>query len=166
MSETAVAALGPAGGLVSEEGLTPGLRAMVAEGIEVRGDVVVWNGGARWAEAPPGRSGTLTGWECFVNYFHLDDEVPVAFSEGSEPSIAEDEQVVLLRQGAAFGVAVCRLAMELDPPVPLRCVVVVGVTSGTFRFHRIRRGEDWVRSDPDTYREEKAVVIEAWRGGF
>lgn len=162
MNSLAVAGLG----LLSEsnfspvEPLVPGLQAMAAGGVEVRGAVVVWPGGALWADPPPGRD--LTGWECFVNSFHLEDEVPVgvAVSGDGEPSITEDEQLVLLRQGVSLGLALCRSAAGLEPPVPIRCVVNANATNGTFRFHRIRAGEDWVRPDLDDYRSEKMAVIE------
>jgi hypothetical protein len=143
------------------DGLAPGLLAIVSNGIEVRGDVVVWTDGARWAAAPPGRHLDLTGWECFVNSFHLEDEVPVevVLTEENEPRISFGDQVVLLRQGVALALAVSRLATGAHPPVPVRCVVVTNHTNGTFRFHRVRRGADWVLPDLNDYGEEDMVVV-------
>lgn len=142
--------------------ITPGLRAMVADGIEVRGEIVVWNDGARWAAPAPGNFPDLTGWECFVNSFHLEDEVSVGvvLSEDGEPSISEADQVVLLRHGVAFALEVCRLAGDLEVPMPVRCIVATNSTNGTFRFHRIRAGEDWAQADLDAYKLEKVVVVD------
>ena len=165
MNDAAASGLGALTGrglAAPPDGITVGLAAMVAEGIEVRGEVVVWNDGARWAAPPPGSFPDFTGWECFVNSFHLEDVVPVevVLSEEGEPSISEADQVVLLRPGVAFALEVCRLAAGLDGRVPVRCVVAANRTNGTFRFHRIRAGQDWVRADLDAYQSEKVVVVD------
>jgi hypothetical protein len=142
------------------DGLTPGLLAAVAKGIEIRDEVIVWTDGARWAEPPPGRFPDLTGWECFVNSFHLEDEVPVeeVVSDDGAPWISHSDQVVLLRQGVAFALEVCRLAANAHPAIAVRCVVATNYTNGTFRFHRIRAGEDWV-ADLNTYQDDHMVVV-------
>lgn len=163
MNDTAAAALGRLAGMgifPPAEGLTRGLAAIAEEGIELRGEVVVWNGGALWAPPPPGNFPDLTGWECFVNSFHLEDEVPVEHSrtEDGEPRISHREQVVLLRQGMTLGLAVCRRAAEAEPPLAVRCVIATNPTNGTFRFHRIRPGEDWV-TDLDSYDDDELVVV-------
>lgn len=163
MNDAAADALALSGRPDQSGGLAPGLRALAEGGIEVRGEVVVWPGGGTWADAPPGRYGDLTGWECAVNAFHLEDEVPVTVevSAGGEPSIARDAQVVLLRQGLALGMALCRSAARLEPSVALRCLVAVGGTNATFRFHRVRVGEDWVAADLDGYVSEMVAVVES-----
>lgn len=143
-------------------GLAPGLQEIADKGVELRGEVVVWTGGAKWAPQPPGGFPDLTGWECFVNSFHLEDEVPVrkTTSPDGQPSVSEQDQLTLLRHGVTLGLLVCRAAAALARPVPVRCVVAVNDTNGTFRFHRIRPGEDWVLPDLDSYRREKVVVID------
>lgn len=165
MNDAAASGLGVLAGqglVAPSDGITADLQAMVAGGIEVRGDVVVWNDGARWAAPPPGNFPDLTGWECFVNSFHLEDVVPVEvnLSEQGEPSISDADQLVLLRHGVAFALEVCRLAAGLPGPVPVRCVVATNRTNGTFRFHRIRAGEDWVLADLNAYQAEKVVVVD------
>jgi hypothetical protein len=165
MNDAAVSGLGvlTGRGLVGPPGgLGAGLRAMVAAGIEVRGQVVVWNDGARWAAPPPGSFPDLTGWECFVNSFHLEDVVPVevVLSEEADPLISEADQVVLLRHGVALALEVCRLAAVLEGPIPSRCMVATNRTNGTFRFHQIRDGQDWVLTDLNAYQSEKVVVVD------
>jgi|SRR5205814_10196809 len=164
MNDEAVAALGVLLGgdaAVPPDRLSPGLRRLVAEGIEVRGDVVVWAGKGQSGASPPGIFPDLTGWERSVNGFHLEDEVPVevATTDDDEPLIAERDQVTLLRQGVALALEVCRLIIELDASIPLRCIVSAGSSNGTFRFHRLRSGEQWM-ADLDRYELEKLVVVE------
>ena len=67
---------------------------------------------------------------------------------------------MLLRHGVAFALEVCRLAAGLEVPVPVRCVVATNRTNGTFRFHRIRTGEDWALPDLNAYQSEKVVVVD------
>ena len=158
MNDAAVSVLAPAAGSPATA-LTPGLRAMVAAGIEARGDAVIWAGAAT---PPPGARADLTRWECSANSFHLEDQVPVdvVLLDDGEPSIADGDQVTLLRQGVALALEVCRLVYDLAAPTPVRCIVGVGSTNGTFRFHRIRAGQDWLRPDLDAYRQEKLVVVD------
>jgi hypothetical protein len=165
MNDAAASGLGvlTGGGLPAPTGgMTAGFQAMIADGIEVRGEVVIWKDGAQWAAPPPGNFPDLTGWECFVNSFHLEDVVPVAvvLTDEGEPAISDADQVVLLQHGVAFALEVCRLAAGLENSVPVRCVVATNRTNGTFRFHRIRAGEDWVRSDLNEYQSEKVVVVD------
>jgi hypothetical protein len=124
--------------------------------------VVVWTDGTRWTAAPPGDFPDLTGWECFVNSFHLEDVVPVevVVSDEGEPRISEADQLVLLCHGVAFALQVCRLAAGLQAPMAVRCVVATNSANGTFRFHRVRTGQDWVLPDLNDYRLEKVVVVE------
>jgi hypothetical protein len=164
MNDTAVSALNARTGpeaVPPLEDLIGGLAAIAENGIELRDEVVVWNGGARWASPPPGDFPDLTGWECFVNSFHLEDEVPVKRrrTADGEPRISREDQVVLLRQGMALGLAVCRRAAEAELPLAVRCVIATNRTNGTFRFHRIRTGEDWVRTDLNSYDDDDMVVV-------
>ena len=49
----------------------------------------------------------------------------------------------LLRHGFAVTLEFCRLVQALEPPAPVRCIIAVNDTNGTFRFHQIRPGESW-----------------------
>jgi hypothetical protein len=160
MNDAAAADLGMFGGAVT---LTEGLREIVAAGIEVRGDVVVWPGGAVWAGSPPGRFPDLTGWECHASSFHLEDvvAVDVVVDDDGAPSISYADQLVLLRHGVAFALEICRLAAAKK--LSLRCVVSTNETNGTFRFHRIRPGEEWTRPNLDDYEQERIVVVDTVR---
>ncbi len=148
--------------MMPPDGITPALQSMIANGIELRGEVVVWTDGAQWAQPPPGNFPDMTGWECFVNSFHLEDLVPVdvVVSDDGQPWISDSDQLVLLRHGVAFALEVCRLVAALDQPIAVRCVVATNRTNGTFRFHRTRAGQGWVLPDLNSYQLEKVVVVD------
>src|SRR5262249_59659974 len=44
---------------------------------------------------------------------------------------------LLLRHGFAVALEFCRLVQALEPPAPVRCIIAVNDTNGTFRFHHI-----------------------------
>lgn len=161
MNDVAAAALGPlgTGGVMSPTELAPMLRETVREGVVRRGEVLVFAGYSGWAGEPPGKFPDLTGWECSVSSFHLDDAVPVEIGSTSdgEPVISDEDQARMLRHGLGFALEVVRLVNELDEPVPVRCVIGANTTNGTFRFHRARPGESWLTADLDAYSREKPI---------
>ncbi|WP_169514609.1 hypothetical protein [Actinokineospora enzanensis] len=155
MNDVAVAALGRD---LCPVDLSPGLRALVAEGIVVHGEHVLF---ARYADlvVPERYRDDPIGWECDVNSFHLEDVVPVHVEvTDCVPHVGEAEQVVLLRQGFTFAVEIARLADEVS--LPVRCIVSVNDTNGTFRFHRHRPGAGWTSDDLDGYADSKVIVVE------
>jgi hypothetical protein len=170
MNDAATASLGILSGTAlapSSEGLPARLRARIATGIEVRGEVVAWKGDAHRALATPDSFTDLTGWECSVNSFHLEDEIPVGvtMSDQGEPSISEEDQALLLRQGVFLALEVCRLAAGLTRPIEVRCIVAANQTNGTFRFHKIRPGENWLLEDLDGYQKDKIAVFDLCHPG-
>ncbi|MFI6030843.1 hypothetical protein [Amycolatopsis magusensis] len=163
INDEAYRALGSAGvsSMVSSE-LAAGLRELLAWGIDQRGDVLVFGGYSGWAGEPPGRYEDLTGWECAVTSFHLEDRVPVHVDNvDAVPVISEQDQLVLLRQGARFDMEMVRLAGALADPVPIRCIVSTNSTNGTFRFHRARTGESLLLPDLNSYTEDKIVTVDS-----
>ncbi|MEV0076205.1 hypothetical protein AB0H58_07310 [Nocardia neocaledoniensis] len=163
MNDRAAKMLGVRGGFDSldpEMGLVPGLRKWVDGGIECRGEVVCWRPAPPHADDAPARSFDLTGWECTHTSFHLEDFVPVESTNVDGPIIGVDAQRILLRQGVALAREVVRLAGELHPPIPLRCITGTNETNGVFRFHRIRPEETWLADDLDGYDEDALVVLD------
>ena len=65
-----------------------------------------------------------------------------------------------LRHGFAVALEFCRLVQALEPPAPVRCIIAVNDTNGTFRFHQIRLGESWDSPDLDAHREDKMIVVD------
>lgn len=165
MNAAAVEALGHTGmqEAVPPAELAPELREILAEGLARRGDVLVLGGYSGWAGEPPGRQKDLTGWECFVSSFHLDDVVPVEIGslDDGEPVIDEKDQVLMLRHGLGFALEVAGLAAELPEPMAVRCIVSTNSTNGIFRFHRARPGESWLAADLDAYKLEKLIVVDS-----
>lgn len=165
MSDAGARALGPLGpaAAVPPAELAAGLRELVGEGVVLRGEVLVFAGYSGWADEPPGRQLDLTGWECFVSSFHLDDVVPVEVGrvDDGEPVISEADQALMLRHGLGFALEVVRLVNELPEPVPVRCIVATNSTNGTFRFHRARPGESWLAADLDTYRRDNLIAVDS-----
>ncbi|MFC4858588.1 hypothetical protein [Actinophytocola glycyrrhizae] len=157
MNDAAAGTLGPRP-LVAE--LTPRLRALVAEGVVLRGEVLVFAGHADRADTADRTD--LTGWECTVSSFHLDDVVPVRVGhlDSRQPVVSEADQLLMLRHGVGFALEIVRLVRELPESVAVRCIVSANSTNGTFRFHRIRSGESWLQADLDGYRSEKVVVVD------
>lgn len=105
----------------------------------------------------------LTTYECQHNSFYLEDD---SMQEGElnqdgVPRISESDQVTLLRRGLLIARHVCDLARNLAEPVPIRCVISAGETTGNFRFHQLRDGQDWISNDLDGFRLEKVVLVDS-----
>lgn len=164
MNDAAIEATGLLSGLAAVEppgGLAPGLRERAAGGIVRWGQVLTWAGSDGGSETVPSATGDLTGWECSDSSFHLEDVVPVeVVIDDRVPAIAEEGQRILLLQGLAFALAFSRSVYALDPPSPVRCIIGVNGTNGTFRFHQIRPGENWNLPDLDSYLGGKMIVLD------
>ena len=164
MNDAAIDASGLLSGLAAVDppgGLAPGLRDRSARGIVRRGQVLIWAGSDGGAETIPLATGDLTGWECSDSSFHLEDVVPVevVINDGV-PAIGDEGQRILLLQGLAFALALSRSIYTLDPPSPVRCIIGVNRTNGTFRFHQIRPGEDWNHPELDSYLSDKMMTLD------
>lgn len=122
MNDTAAALLHSWPGLASTQppqGLTAALRDLAVNGITLHGDAVVLTDTARHLrDTGPGGFVDLTAWECSVNSFHLEDFVPVTVEvlDDGEPVIAEADQGLLLAQGLALALHLCRLGRSVEPP--------------------------------------------------
>ncbi|MFH8712685.1 hypothetical protein OHB11_33530 [Streptomyces zaomyceticus] len=166
MNDTAAALLHSWPGLASTQppqGLTAALRDLAVNGITLHGDAVVLTDTARHLrDTGPGGFVDLTAWECSVNSFHLEDFVPVTVEvlDDGEPVIAEADQGLLLAQGLALALHLCRLGRSVEPPLRIRCIVSASTTNGTFRFHRVRAGRQAHHPDLDGYTLEKMIVID------
>ncbi|WP_042447254.1 hypothetical protein [Streptacidiphilus jiangxiensis] len=165
MNDRAVSLLGAIGHGAAVPGgePTPALRARLAGGLVVRDGAVVLAETARRSVGPAEAArGDLTGWECGVNSFHLEDyvDVPVGRLDEGGPVVEVSAQRELLLQGLGLAREVCALGRNAVPPIPLRCIVSAGPSNAVFRFHRVRAGERWHHPDLDAYREEHLVVVE------
>ncbi|MER7860659.1 hypothetical protein ABTX61_16275 [Amycolatopsis japonica] len=110
-NDLAAAALGQADAIPPGQ-LAPGLREMIADGVVLTGEVLTLGGIPGWAGRPPGRQADLTGWECFISSFHLEDHLPIdvgSLPEG-EPVISEADQILMLRHGLGFALEIAKAA--------------------------------------------------------
>jgi hypothetical protein len=160
MNDAAVRMLGVVTGspsLTPPGGLAPGLRRRLESGVTRRGEVLTWAA----SDGAPGTFPDLTAWECADSSFHLEDVVPVNVEIVDDaPLIAESGQRTLLLHGMAFAREFAALIYRLDAPVPVRCILSANETNATFRFHRIRTGEEVSRTDLELYRLEKMIVMD------
>lgn len=145
------------------QGLTASLLDLTANGITLHGDAVVLTDTAHHLR-DTGLGGfiDLTAWECSINSFHLEDFVPVTIEvlDDGEPVIAEADQKLLLTHGLTLALHICNLGRSAEPPLQIRCIVSVNPTNGTFRFHRVRAGQQEHLPDLDRYTLEKVIVID------
>lgn len=148
------------------------LPGIINAGLTVREDAVLF---ASFRETLPVKSGqvaqaikrmgwrNLTTYECQHNSFHLEDDTMQQgeLNEDGVPLISEADQVTLLHRGLLIARHVCNLARSLAEPVPVRCIISASETNGTFRFHQLRDGEDWISTDLDRFQLEKIVLVDS-----
>jgi hypothetical protein len=90
----------------------------------------------------------LTGYEAFINQFHLDEHLP------SAPL----EEVV--QTGLAFAERMLSLSRSELAGLPIYGILVVrNANESTLRFHRVRPGEEWLARDLESYVEEAIAVL-------
>lgn len=109
----------------------------------------------------------LTYYECQHNSFHLDDETTERWAPNQDGvgTISEPDQVALLRRGLFFARRVGDLACALPEPWPVRCIIGANDTGSTYRFHKLRDGEQWLADNLDDYRLEKIATFDCSPAG-
>ncbi|SIN30800.1 hypothetical protein SAMN04489832_5168 [Micromonospora cremea] len=176
MNEAAVTALQPlaaddlptVGGTLDQD-----LQDMLAQGLTDNEGALIFTAHiGQWPAAPASVPAAvakmgwrdLTGYECNYNSFHLEDHAPVKVTilDDGQLQINTEGQVVLLRLGMVVADAVLRLVRALPQPTAVRCIILANDTNSTFRFHRIRPGEDWIDlEDLERYPREMTVVLDS-----
>jgi hypothetical protein len=129
------------------------LALILADGFDEIGDCVVL---ARFSESVAHVSvescHDATGFEAFINHFHVEDELGLAY----------DDPVVLLQAGLFAGL----LGASLERTYPAdRFLILLTVSdSCTVRFHKLRQGQRWLAEDIETYQNEAVMTIPVPRG--
>ncbi|MET9063642.1 hypothetical protein ACWDR1_18735 [Streptosporangium sandarakinum] len=135
--------------------LSQGLREKLALGLTCNeGAWIFTEHVGQWVGVPASASAAiakmgwkdLSGYEWFVNAFHLEDyaSVHVANLDG-QPQIGREDQIILFRLGLVVADRVFALNRALPEPVPVRCVIGGSAdTCVVFRFHQIRPGDEWI----------------------
>ena len=91
----------------------------------------------------------LTGYECFVNGIHVEDQVDGSLSD--QP---------LLRKGIAFALATESQLRSAFPGKAFNVIVAANASGCGARFHSVRPGEEWLASDLEGYTDEAILVLE------
>ncbi len=132
--------------------LQPRLRALVEAPLVRRAGSLVLEplvAAASGSEAFQDR----TGYEAFVNKFHVDDFIDDADGSGRE------QLSVLIHQGTKAAVELSRrleregryrVLVSLDPDLPTM----------TLRFFERRDGEPWGAEEPDAFQLEEVLMID------
>jgi len=134
------------------ERLSEKLSQVLAQGFSVLDGAVVFTSLRKIAGSLDVKNfPDLTGFECFVNHIHVEDELdgPV------------DSRTRLLRQAIAFAVAVNNQLHSLFPGKAFRVIVAASGSGSGVRFHAVRPEEEWLASDLDGYEEEAVLVLES-----
>jgi len=92
----------------------------------------------------------LTGFECFVNHIHVEDQL-------EEPLVGSR---ALLKQGITFALAAESQLRSTFPDKPFKIIVAATEGGCGARFHVDRPGEEWLASNLDGYGEEAILVLE------
>jgi hypothetical protein len=90
-----------------------------------------------------------TGWETFINHFHVDPT---------------DDTFADLAVAAAAALELVRQIEQLNPPRSARVIVSRNLQgefpNSTVRFHRLRPGETWLAADLEGYRNEAVAYLD------
>lgn len=152
MNERMRSSLGQANpaNFVEGEKLSEKLSELLSEGFTQLDGAVVFTAMRDTAErVKPENFPDLTGFECFVNHIHIEDQL-----EGvPDPS-------ALLKQGIAFTLATQSQLRSTFPTKPFKVIVAATAHGCGARFHLVRPGEEWLASNLDGYGEEAILVLE------
>jgi hypothetical protein len=133
------------------EKLREKLSQLLAPGFTDLGGAIVFTAMRNIAEnVEPENFPDLTGFECFVNHIHVEDQLDGRVSD----------QTALMRQGIAFALATESQLRSTFPGKPFKVIVAATAHGCGVRFHLVRAGEEWLASDLDGYGEEAILVLE------
>jgi hypothetical protein len=105
----------------------------------------------------------LTSREVERNAWHLEDHpnVYVEVDDNNVPHIGAKDQVLMLKQGIVLARVIRDLAEQLPDRPPTFCITAVNESNGTFRFHELRDGENWLDNNLNAYPNELIIAIES-----
>jgi hypothetical protein len=89
-----------------------------------------------------------TGFECFINHVHIP-------FENTKESLIHCLDYVAVLERALISTAL---------PGPFRVIVSIADHNCIVRFHRIRRGEDWIDENLEVYKSEAIMVLDVGTG--
>src|SRR5688500_8045888 len=131
--------------------LSKGLSRLVRQGFTELDGAIVFTAMLDSAERiKPDNFPDLTGYECFINHIHVEDQVENSLLVRS----------ILLKQGVTFALAIRSQLRSAFPGKPFNVIVAFNEPSCGVRFHSVRLGEEWLAKNLDGYAEEAILVLE------
>ena len=133
------------------EKLTKALSQLLAQGFTQLDGAIVFTAAHNLGEnVEPKNFPDLTGFECFVNHVHVEDQLERPVSN----------EIALLRQGIAFALETETRLRSKFPRKPFKVIVASTAHGCGVRFHLRRPGEELLASDLDSYAKEAILVLE------
>jgi hypothetical protein len=137
--------------LARGEKLSKALSQLLAQGFTELSGAIVFTAARNIGEnVKPRNFPDLTGFECFVNHIHVEDQL--------DRSVLNE--IALLRQGIAFALEMETRLHSKFPRKPFKVIVASTAHGCSVRFHVNRPGEQWLTSDLDSYAQEAILVLE------
>lgn len=132
--------------------LSERLSQLLAEGFSVLDGAVVFTSLRNIAEnIGAANFPDLTGFECFVNHVHVEDEIDGPLSSPTQ----------LLKQAITFGFAITDHLRSNFPDNVFRVIIATSASGCGVRFHQVRPLEEWLASDLDGYGDEAILVLDS-----
>ncbi len=126
------------------------LSAILDKGIIELRDAIVLGIAKKNARNTPLESFTdITGYECYLNHIHIEDDISETDSIGEEQ----------LRQGIAFAIKTKEILYRQFPGKHFSFIIVLSKDGCTVRFHVIRGQESWLPDNIDSFTEEAILVF-------
>ena len=131
--------------------LTKALSQLLAQGFtEIEGAILFTATSSIGEDVESKNFPDLTGFECFVNHIHVEDQLERPVSN----------EIALLRIGMAFAFETKNRLCSQFPLKPFKVIVASTAHGCGVRFHVNRPGEQWLTSDLDSYAKEAILVLE------
>ena len=127
--------------------LAPALRAVLDEGlVQIDGCLLLTSQSKLVSRRVRDQLPDKTGFECFVNHLHLEQDVKIA----GRP---------LVEQAIVFGRELQAAARKLGIEEQLAYIVAGDSKEMSIRFHVLRPGEQWLSADIEQYEEAVGLQI-------
>ncbi len=127
----------------ADDELPAWLAALLGDGLVEEGGALLLRAQVAGSHAGPEAFPDLTGYEAFVNHFHV-DATSTGFADFQVACRAVDELEHQISRWPHHGPVRVLLSRNLSGPH----------TSSTVRFHRLRPGEVWLRDNLEGYETE------------
>jgi hypothetical protein len=125
-----------------------GLQAIRDLGLDLRGDLLFFRKFAvRVRPLNPAVDKDLTGLECNINDLCLNDYVQASPEEMLTAGLRLAQVTIAQSEERRAG--------------PIRIIIAANEGVWTFRFHRIRQGEDWLSRPIDGYKSEAVLSLDS-----